>query len=86
MTPNKNLAKREVELLKLILNEHTSMEIADLLNLSIRTVDTHRKNIIRKTKAKSHIGLALYSIKAGYIKDYNYSPVERKNSKQENNR
>lgn len=82
MAPNKNLTKREVELLKLILNEHTSMEIADLLNLSIRTVDTHRKNIIRKTKAKSHIGLVLYSIKAGLIKDFSYVPSEKKGVKE----
>ena len=57
------LSEREIEILDLILNEFTSAEIAENLNLSIRTVDSHRRNIIAKTQAKSLIGLFKYALK-----------------------
>ncbi len=48
---------RELEILKLVLEEKTSSEIADQLVLSRLTVDTHRKNIGRKTNTNTLIGL-----------------------------
>jgi DNA-binding CsgD family transcriptional regulator len=59
----KNLTDRETEILKLILNEISTVEIAIKLNLSKRTVDTHRRNIMRKTSAVNLIGLFKYAIK-----------------------
>lgn len=56
------LSDREIEILELIINELSSAEIAEKLNLSIRTVDSHRRNIIAKTKVKSLIGLYKYAI------------------------
>ncbi len=52
-----NLSDREIEILKLISLEHNNAEIADLLFISERTVETHRKNMMRKTNSKTMIGL-----------------------------
>jgi DNA-binding NarL/FixJ family response regulator len=56
------LTPRELDVLKLIINEYTSQEIAEKLSLSQYTVDTHRKSIYRKTGAKNLIGLVRYAI------------------------
>src|SRR5690606_33768405 len=41
-----DLTKREIEILRLIAEEHTNQEIANKLFISPRTVDTHRRNLI----------------------------------------
>ncbi len=56
------LTKREKQILSLVLKENTSNEIAQKLNISLRTVETHRKNILRKTGAKNIVGLVKYAI------------------------
>ncbi|GAB3327331.1 response regulator transcription factor [Marivirga atlantica] len=56
------LTDREREILKLIAQEYTNKMIAEALFISERTVETHRKNIFRKTKTNSLVGL----IKFGY--------------------
>lgn len=48
---------RELEIIKLIINESTTQSIAQKLNLSHYTVETHRKNICRKTNTNTPIGL-----------------------------
>ncbi len=56
-----NLTSREIEIIKLIEKECSNKKIADALFLSERTVETHRKNIFRKTKTSSVIGLIKYA-------------------------
>lgn len=58
-----NLTRREVEILGLLTKEYSSLEIAKLLNLSKATVDTYRKNLFKKIKAKNVVGLAMYAVK-----------------------
>jgi DNA-binding CsgD family transcriptional regulator len=72
MVNRSRLSEREREILLLVLDEHSSQSIANTLNLSIRTVDTHRKNILRKTACHSLIGLLKFAIKAGLIEGYSY--------------
>lgn len=67
---NKHLSKREIEILKLITLELTSAEIAARLNLSIRTIETYRKRIIRKTGIANPIGLFKYAVRQGWVKGY----------------
>ncbi len=55
------LTKREIEIIQLIEKEYTNKDIAEELFLSERTVETHRKNIFRKTKTNSLIGLIKYA-------------------------
>lgn len=56
-----HLTAREIEIIKLIEKEFSNKQIADELFISERTVETHRKNIFRKTKTGSVIGLIKYA-------------------------
>jgi two-component system nitrate/nitrite response regulator NarL len=55
------LTTRELEILKLICEECTTVGIAEKLFISPRTVDTHRKNILEKSGAKTIVGLIKYA-------------------------
>ena len=55
------LTEREIEVLKLLVEELSSREIADRLFISERTVETHRKNLLRKTKSTNTVGLVKYA-------------------------
>jgi len=61
------LSKREVEIIKLITEEYSNEEIAAYLEISRRTVETHRKNIFKKTKVKSIVGLVMLAVKSKLI-------------------
>lgn len=63
------LTKKESEVLKLIAQEFSNQEIADKLNCGIRTVDTHKRNLIRKLEVKNVVGLVKYALKMGVIED-----------------
>ena len=56
------LTLREKEILKLIVDEKSSIEIGNFLNISPATVDTHRNNIIKKLHVKSSVGLVKFAI------------------------
>jgi DNA-binding NarL/FixJ family response regulator len=59
---NVYLSGRETEVLKLICEEYCAKEIAEMLSISEKTVHTHRLNIMKKTGAKSSIGLLKYAL------------------------
>jgi len=61
------LTSREKEILTLIAQENTNTEIAESLFISIRTVDSHRRNLLDKVGVKNTAGLVKYAIKMGYI-------------------
>jgi DNA-binding NarL/FixJ family response regulator len=61
------LTDRETEILKLIAEEHSNAEIANKLFISIRTVDTHRRNLLDKLQAKNTAGLVKYAIEKGIL-------------------
>lgn len=67
------LTKREIEVLKMVMAETPSAEIAKIFNISVRTVDTHRKNILRKLNVKTLIALTKYAITQGWIEGYRYN-------------
>ena len=56
-----HLTHRELEVIRLIEQEYSNKQIAERLFISERTVETHRKNIFRKTKTNSVIGLIKYA-------------------------
>ncbi|MBS1543835.1 MAG: response regulator transcription factor [Bacteroidetes bacterium] len=56
------LTSRETDVLRLIAREYSNKQIADELFISERTVETHRKNIFRKTHTNSIVGLIKYAI------------------------
>ena len=61
------LTERELEILKLIVQEKTSQEIGEELEISKQTVDTHRKHIMQKTEVKSIIGLVKLAYEHGLV-------------------
>lgn len=61
------LTKREKDVLDLILQDNTNQEIAEKLFLSIRTVERHRFNLMRKVGAKSPLGLLKAAVEFGLI-------------------
>lgn len=62
------LTPREIEIVKLIEKEYSNAQIAETLFISERTVETHRKNIFRKTNTKSVVGLIKYAIEKKILK------------------
>lgn len=57
--------EREKQIMRLICEEKTSQEIADLLFLSVRTVEWHRLNLVKKIGARNIAGVIIYAIKTG---------------------
>lgn len=60
------LTKREVDIVKLIVNAHTTQEIAVTLFLSTNTVETHRRNILHKLDCRNIAGLVKYAMERGW--------------------
>lgn len=60
-----DISPREAEILQLICQELTMREIGEKLFLSEQTVHTHRKNLMKKTKAKNAVGLVKFAFQNG---------------------
>lgn len=65
---NSLLTGRELEIITLISLEYSGKEISEQLFISTNTVETHRKNIMKKLKLKNIIGLVKYAINNNLIK------------------
>jgi len=61
------LTPRELEVLKLIAEAHTSKEIANALFISVKTVERHRQNILDKLGMSDRVELTRYAIRRGLI-------------------
>lgn len=61
------ITNRERDVLRLIVDEYTTEEIANLLHLSKRTVGTHRQNLLMKVGAKNTVGLVKYALRHGIV-------------------
>jgi two-component system response regulator NreC len=65
--PPDDLSAREREILTLIALGHTNGEIASILHLSVRTVETHRSHIQQKTRLTSRAELVAYALQHGLL-------------------
>ena len=65
--PGRAITEREEEILKLVAEGHTSKEIADLLVISVKTVERHRANLLQKLGLRDRLELTRYAIRAGLI-------------------
>jgi DNA-binding NarL/FixJ family response regulator len=65
--PKIPLTPREEEVVKLIAEAHTNAEIASLLHLSEKTVESHRANVLRKLGMRDRVQLVRYAIKRGLV-------------------
>ncbi len=61
------LSRRELEVLRLVVDEYGNSEIADRLSLSVRTVESHRRALLAKTGTRSFVGLAIMALKQGWV-------------------
>lgn len=66
-SPFKGLTKREKQILGLVVDGYTSKDMAKKLNLSPRTVDHHRSNLLKKFKMKNSVDLVNYAVRNGYV-------------------
>lgn len=64
-----NLSNREIEIVRLICEEYSSIEIAEKLFISKATVDVHRKNILQKVEVKNIVGLIKFALQNQIINE-----------------
>jgi DNA-binding NarL/FixJ family response regulator len=62
-----NLTDREREMLKLVAEGYTAREIAEMLVISLRTVETHKTNLMRKLNIRNKADLIRFAIRKGII-------------------
>ncbi|MEP0365848.1 MAG: response regulator transcription factor [Cyclobacteriaceae bacterium] len=67
LTVEVSLSDREKEVLQLIVGELSNQEIADKLFISVRTVESHKRNLLEKTGCKNIAGLTLYAVEKGIV-------------------
>jgi DNA-binding NarL/FixJ family response regulator len=60
-----HLSRREIEVIQLMCQEYSSKEIAALLSINSRSVESYRERIQKKIKAKNMIGIVLFAIRNG---------------------
>ena len=66
-TPVDPLTPRELQVLKLVAEAHTSDQIAELLTISRKTVDRHRENLMGKLGMRDRVELTRYAIRRGLV-------------------
>jgi DNA-binding NarL/FixJ family response regulator len=69
MPTDVKLTEKEIQILKLMCEEKSTKEIADLVDLSPRTVEAIRDKLKSKTGAKSVAGLIMYAVKSGILEN-----------------
>ncbi|MFT5602290.1 MAG: DNA-binding NarL/FixJ family response regulator [Flavobacteriales bacterium] len=68
-----SLSDRELEIITLIAEGYTNAQIAVVLYISNHTVNTHRKNIMKKIGINNTAGIVMFAIKSGLVTPDNYS-------------
>ena len=64
-----SITGRELEILSLISQEKSGKDIGEMLSISVNTVETHRKNLMKKLNVKSSIGLVIFATKHNLIEN-----------------
>jgi DNA-binding NarL/FixJ family response regulator len=65
--PGDDLTPREQEVVKLIAEAHTNKEIAEILHLSEKTVESHRGRVLQKLGMRDRVELVRYAIRRGLV-------------------
>lgn len=68
-----NLSVRENQIIQFIAEGYTNSQIAAVLYISNHTVNTHRKNIMRKLGVKNTVGIVMYAVKTELVKPNQFS-------------
>lgn len=73
--PHETLSDREFQVFKLLVTGKTVSQIAEQLNLSVKTVSTHKVRMMQKMNMSNPVELIHYAIQHGLIGDYDSGPV-----------
>lgn len=65
--PEERLSDREYQVMRLLALGHTNREIAASLGVGVKTIDTHRANLLRKLDIRNNADVARFAIRAGII-------------------
>ncbi|GAB3829189.1 hypothetical protein GCM10028821_15480 [Hymenobacter jeollabukensis] len=65
--PPTPFSRRELDVLRLVVDDCTNLEIARHLGLSVRTVESHRRALLQKAGVRSLIGLVAQAVRGGWI-------------------
>lgn len=65
--PTEPLSPREVEVLRLVADGHTNRQVAEMLHVSVRTVESHRANLMGKLNLSSPAQLVRYALEHGLL-------------------
>lgn len=60
--------QREIEVIRLVAEGHKNREIAEKIGISVKTVETHRSNVMNKLAFKNVVDLMTYAVKKGIIR------------------
>lgn len=72
-----SITPREKEVLRLVASDYSTSEISQMLGISSRTVETHRKNIIKKINNNSLAAMTRYAIMLGLLEGFLYQPAHK---------
>jgi DNA-binding CsgD family transcriptional regulator len=72
-----SITPREKEVLRLVASDYSTTEISQMLGISSRTVETHRKNIIKKINNNSLAAMTRYAIMLGLLEGFAYLPAQK---------
>ena len=64
------LSNREKEVLHYVVKEFTDQEVADTIHISLRTVETHKRNLIKKLRVKNVVGLVRFALEQRPLLDF----------------
>jgi DNA-binding NarL/FixJ family response regulator len=79
--PSETVTPREREVIKLVAEGYKSREIAAMLRISLKTVETHRANTMKKLGLRNAAEMTIYALKEGLVQ----KPMLRKEKKQNQN-
>ena len=65
--PEGELTKREREVAEMLAVGKTNSEIAKALDISIKTIDTHRGHLLKKRRLRNNAELAIHALKHGWV-------------------
>lgn len=76
---NKSLTPRQTEVLKLVAQGASSKKIAALLGIALKTVDTHRSDLMKRLRVRNAAGLAAYAFDMGFtgVRRHQSQPIAR---------
>jgi DNA-binding NarL/FixJ family response regulator len=63
-----DLSERETEVLRLVAWGYTNKEVAAYLRISVKTVETHKANIMQKLDLKSRVEMVRYALRQGWLR------------------